>query len=70
MQAAFQHGVSYVGENALPRFDAGAYQEIEYQAVNNGGAIQGFTYLRLSAELFQSNNWNQFAGFVSDMHGL
>lgn len=47
-------------------------RKIEYQAMNNGGVVHRFTYLRLSAELSRSNHWNKYdasrwAGFAFRM---
>jgi beta-amylase len=68
--AANAAGVSYSGENALPRFDATAYGTIETEARAQGNNLAGFYYLRLGPELLQDQNLNTFAGFVQTMHKL
>ena len=67
--AASGSQVPYQGENALQRYDQDAYSEIEYMA-GFGYDIAAFTYLRLTPDLLQSNNWQTFESFVSDMHSL
>lgn len=66
--AAKNAGIGYEGENALPRYDNSAYQQIQYEA-NRVTRIQGFDYLRLDSTLLSSgNNWNTFVSFVQQMH--
>lgn len=57
------------GENALPRFDATAYNTILQQA-SQGAPLQAFTYLRLGPELMQDNNLDTFTTFVHKMAAL
>lgn len=64
ISAAKGHGVSFSGENALPRYDGSAYDKIE----SYRSSLEGFTYLRLSGDLLQDNNLNGFRDFVNKMH--
>lgn len=68
--AAFAHNIRYSGENALPRFDDTAYDQIVRQAKFGERTISSFTYLRLNDELLQHDNLNRFAHFVHRMHSL
>ncbi|XP_019181459.1 PREDICTED: beta-amylase 1, chloroplastic-like [Ipomoea nil] len=62
--------VPLAGENALPRFDGYAHQQIVRAAAPNDGVkMCAFTYLRMNPELFQAENWRQFVGFVKKMKG-
>ena len=68
---AFSHNIGYGGENALPRYDTTAYQQIQSQSYRAGSKpISSFTYLRLSDTLFQGQNWSNFCNFVQTMHNL
>eukprot|EP00735_Rhodelphis_limneticus_P013566 TRINITY_DN739_c0_g1::TRINITY_DN739_c0_g1_i1::g.18372::m.18372 TRINITY_DN739_c0_g1::TRINITY_DN739_c0_g1_i1::g.18372 ORF type:complete len:524 (-),score=125.20,sp/Q10RZ1/BAMY2_ORYSJ/41.11/3e-125,Glyco_hydro_14/PF01373.12/3e-62,Glyco_hydro_14/PF01373.12/1.1e-43,Trefoil/PF00088.13/2.2e-12,Trefoil/PF00088.13/1.4e+03 TRINITY_DN739_c0_g1_i1:462-2033(-) len=69
---ASQAGVLYAGENALPRYDRSAYQQIENTARTYGSTgrpIHGFTYLRVSGDLL-GYGFNDFKTFVNNMHNL
>ncbi|KAG6544693.1 hypothetical protein Mapa_013883 [Marchantia paleacea] len=62
------------GENALPVFDDASYDQIsetaslQFGGDNVGGdTIVSFTYLRLSEDLFNAENWSNFEEFVSKM---
>eukprot|EP00742_Colponemidia_sp_Colp-10_P002201 GILJ01002353.1.p1 GENE.GILJ01002353.1~~GILJ01002353.1.p1 ORF type:complete len:476 (+),score=54.94 GILJ01002353.1:113-1429(+) len=65
--AATQFGIGYAGENALPRFDYDAYQQIQQQAFSQGHDLENFTYLRLGPDLMSDNNLYNFANFVKSM---
>lgn len=67
LRAAQTSNIPYEGENALPRYDSYAYQQIEYESTRVF-PISGFDYLRLDDTLLQSDNLNTFAQFVSTMH--
>jgi len=62
-------GIEYEGENALPRYDSTAYQEIEIESIKVL-PISGFDYLRLGDTLLQSSNLDVFSQFVSTMHSV
>ncbi|CAA6662541.1 unnamed protein product [Spirodela intermedia] len=71
-QAASKAGVALAGENALPRYDEGAHEQILQTAAKGGGGGGGemmcaFTYLRMNPDLFQSDNWRRFVSFVRKM---
>ncbi|EGG18434.1 hypothetical protein DFA_03928 [Cavenderia fasciculata] len=68
-QSAQQAGIGYSGENALPRYDQGAYSEIETESTLYF-LIDGFSYLRLSSDLLSSSNFPLFQQFVSTMKSL
>jgi beta-amylase len=69
LQAAKNAGIGYEGENALPRYDTSAYQQIQYES-NRVMRIQGFDYLRLDSTLLSGGNWNNFISFVKQMHSI
>lgn len=67
--ATREAGVALAGENALPRYDESAYEQILGAA---GGAAAeermcAFTYLRMGPEQFQPENWRRFVAFVKRM---
>jgi len=62
--AASGAGVTLNGENALPRFDSTAYNQI----LSYSNRLHAFTYLRLGDNLLSDNNFNTFKNFVSQMH--
>ncbi|XP_021725212.1 beta-amylase 1, chloroplastic-like [Chenopodium quinoa] len=61
------------GENALPRYDEQAYEQIlkasTLQVDENSGEREmcAFTYLRMNPDLFQDDNWRKFMAFVKKM---
>jgi len=57
-------GLPFSGENALPRYDAAAYGQIE----SHKSSLARFSYLRLNNDLLQGDNFNNFKGFVGRMH--
>lgn len=68
---AARFGVPLAAENALPRFDAHAHEQIVRNAYEPGGPelppLASFTYLRMSERLFQPSNWTSFVAFVRRM---
>lgn len=76
MSGGWREDIRVAGENALPRYDATAYNQIilnaRPQGVNNNGppklSMFGVTYLRLSDDLLQKSNFNMFKKFVLKMH--
>ncbi|KAL8121997.1 beta-amylase 1, chloroplastic [Apium graveolens] len=65
--------VPLAGENALPRYDDYAHDQILNAASLNldddSGAEEmcAFTYLRMNPDLFQPDNWRRFVSFVKKM---
>ncbi|KAG5020987.1 hypothetical protein AAZX31_06G281900 [Glycine max] len=76
LSGGWREDIRVAGENALPRYDATAYNQIilnaRPQGVNNNGppklSMFGVTYLRLSDDLLQKSNFNIFKKFVLKMH--
>jgi len=64
IDAASSKAIPYAGENALPRYDRSAYDQI----VSNKWAMSAFTYLRLNPTLLDGQNFNEFTRFVNNMH--
>ncbi|KAG1354783.1 Beta-amylase [Cocos nucifera] len=64
--AARAAGVGLAGENALPRYDERAHEQIVRTAVE-GEEMKAFTYLRMGPTLFQPDNWRRFVAFVKRM---
>jgi len=67
--SALNNKIRYSGENALPRYDNTAYNQILYQGTNVI-SLHAFTYLRLGSTLFDASNWGNFKSFVQNMHNL
>ncbi|KAG6428228.1 hypothetical protein SASPL_112479 [Salvia splendens] len=71
--ATQQAEVPLAGENALPRYDDTAHEQIlQASALNLDGSsgdreMCAFTYLRMNPELFQPDNWRRFVAFVKKM---
>ncbi|KAM7273442.1 hypothetical protein ACFE04_028106 [Oxalis oulophora] len=72
--ATKQAGVALAGENALPRYDDTAHDQIMQSASLNmeGNAddkreMCAFTYLRMNPDLFQADNWRRFVSLVKKM---
>lgn len=56
------------GENALERYDAGAYEQVlETSRSDSGNGLTAFTFLRLNKRLFDGNNWKNMVDFVRNM---
>ncbi|CAI9759960.1 unnamed protein product [Fraxinus pennsylvanica] len=68
--------IDVAGENALPRYDRAAYDQILLNARPNGvnkcgppkPKMAGVTYLRLSEELLEERKFSVFKEFVKKMH--
>ena len=61
-------GTLLAGENALERYDAGAFaQVLATSRSDSGNALCAFTYLRMNKRLFEGENWRQLVEFVRSM---
>ncbi|KAL9237734.1 hypothetical protein vseg_012248 [Gypsophila vaccaria] len=66
--------VPLAGENALPRYDECAHEQILNASALNVDEKSGdremcaFTYLRMNPDLFHPDNWRKFVGFVKKMN--
>ncbi|KAE8660092.1 Beta-amylase 1 [Hibiscus syriacus] len=66
--------VPLAGENALPRYDEYAHEQIlQASSLDVDGSpvdreMCAFTYLRMNPSLFHPENWRQFVGFVKKMN--
>ncbi|KAL9242732.1 hypothetical protein vseg_016703 [Gypsophila vaccaria] len=61
-------GVELAGENALERYDAGAFgQVLATSKSHSGSRLSAFTYLRMNKKLFEGENWRQLVEFVKSM---
>ena len=70
--AARAAGVGLAGENALPRYDGTAHDQVVATAAERCAAedrMVAFTYLRMGPDLFHPDNWQRFAAFVRRMNG-
>ncbi|KAL2652859.1 hypothetical protein R1flu_020987 [Riccia fluitans] len=74
--AARKAGIRLAGENALPRYDQTAHDQVVNKSRLHVGAQFGhsedepmcsFTYLRMSEPLFKPENWHVFVTFVRHM---
>ncbi|MCL7026070.1 hypothetical protein MKW94_017528 [Papaver nudicaule] len=71
--AAREFGVPLAGENALPRYDETAHDQILNAAsmklddLEDENEMCAFTYLRMNPDLFQPDNWRKFVSFVKKM---
>ena len=60
--------VELAGENALERYDAGAYgQVLATSKSQSGSGLSAFTYLRMNKRLFEGDSWRHFVEFVKSM---
>ncbi|KAG8369752.1 hypothetical protein BUALT_Bualt14G0046400 [Buddleja alternifolia] len=65
--------VPLAGENALPRYDDYAHEQIlrasalDVDGESGEREMCAFTYLRMNPDLFQGDNWRRFVGFVKKM---
>ncbi|KAL5168264.1 Beta-amylase 3, chloroplastic [Glycine soja] len=64
--AARTAGAELAGENALERYDAGAFSQV-LSTSNSGSGLAAFTYLRMNRRLFEGDNWRHFVEFVKCM---
>lgn len=61
-------GTELAGENALERYDGGAYSQVlATSRSDSGNALSAFTYLRLNKRLFEADNWRNLIEFVKAM---
>ncbi|KAM0916469.1 hypothetical protein ACQ4PT_010183 [Festuca glaucescens] len=67
--AAKEAGIGLAGENALPRYDETAHDQVIATAAEKAEEerMVAFTYLRMGPDLFQPDNWRRFAAFVKRM---
>ncbi|KAF6157203.1 hypothetical protein GIB67_041664 [Kingdonia uniflora] len=76
LSAGWREDIEVAGENALPRYDRTAYNQILKNASPNGVnrddspnlRMAALTYLRLSSNLLESKNFRIFKTFVRKMH--
>ncbi|TKY70754.1 Beta-amylase 3 [Spatholobus suberectus] len=59
-------GAELAGENALERYDAGAFAQV-LSTSNSGSGLAAFTYLRMNKRLFEGDNWRHFVEFVKSV---
>jgi beta-amylase len=60
--------VHLAGENALPRYDEHAHDQIlKASQLSDETEMCAFTYLRMNQHLFQPDNWRKFVAFVKKM---
>ncbi|KAI3453439.1 hypothetical protein Pfo_010102 [Paulownia fortunei] len=53
------------GENALERYDGGAYSQVlATSRSDSGNGLSAFTYLRMNKRLFEADNWRNLVEFV------
>lgn len=76
LSGGWRENIEVAGENALPRYDANAYNQMLLNARPNGTnkngppklRMFGLTYLRLSDDLLKEDNFKLFETFVKKMH--
>ncbi|KAL9232588.1 hypothetical protein vseg_007685 [Gypsophila vaccaria] len=76
LSGSWRENIEVAGENALPRYDPNAYDQILLNARPNGAnrdgppklRMYGFTYLRLCNQLLDDGNFQTFKTFVRRMH--
>ncbi|XP_038876128.1 beta-amylase 1, chloroplastic-like [Benincasa hispida] len=62
--------IPLAGENALPRYDEYAHEQIvRASSLEGDREMCAFTYLRMNTQLFEEENWRRFVGFVQKMKG-
>ncbi|XP_027924794.1 beta-amylase 1, chloroplastic [Vigna unguiculata] len=59
--------VPLAGENALPRYDDYAHEQIIRASQSGDREMCAFTYLRMNPHLFEADNWRKFVAFVKKM---
>ncbi|RDX90488.1 Beta-amylase 3, chloroplastic [Mucuna pruriens] len=64
--ATAKAGAQLAGENALERYDAGAFSQV-LATSNSASGLAAFTYLRMNKRLFEGDNWRHFVEFVKSM---
>ncbi|KAM7493998.1 hypothetical protein LguiB_028607 [Lonicera macranthoides] len=61
-------GTELAGENALERYDEGAFAQVMATSrLDSGNGLSAFTYLRMNKQLFEAENWRNFVEFVKSM---
>nr|WEV03868.1 beta-amylase 3 [Paeonia suffruticosa] len=61
-------GTELAGENALERYDEGAFaQVLATSRSDSGNGLSAFTYLRMNKRLFEGENWRHLIEFVRSM---
>ncbi|OMO70111.1 Glycoside hydrolase, family 14B, plant [Corchorus capsularis] len=61
-------GVELAGENALERYDGGAFGQVLATSMSDSGnGLSAFTYLRMNKRLFEGDNWRNLVEFVKNM---
>ncbi|XP_009777267.1 beta-amylase 1, chloroplastic-like [Nicotiana sylvestris] len=66
--------VPLAGENALPRYDEFAHEQIlqasslNIDSQSDNRQMCAFTYLRMNPDLFHPDNWKRFIAFVKKMN--
>ncbi|KAJ4773682.1 Beta-amylase [Rhynchospora pubera] len=72
LNTAWDAGIEISSENALPCYSRDGFEKILKIAKPlddpRGRHLRSFTYLRLSSDLFEKNNWSEFKRFVKKMH--
>lgn len=76
LSGGWTENIEVAGENALPRYDRTAYNQILLNCRPNGVSrdvppilkLTALTYLRLSEELLQRKNFKLFKTFVKKLH--
>ena len=76
LSASWRESIEVAGENALPRYDPNAYDQMLLNArpngVNRDGPpklkMYGLTYLRLNNQLLDGGTFDLFKTFVKKMH--
>ncbi|KAK9094967.1 hypothetical protein Scep_026436 [Stephania cephalantha] len=58
------------GENALEKYDEGAFQQVlATSRLDSGNGLSAFAYLRMNKRLFEGDNWRNLVNFVKSMEG-
>lgn len=66
--AARAAGTELAGENALERYDEGAFSQVMATSrADAGEGLSAFTYLRMNKRLFEGENWRNLVEFVRRM---
>ncbi|KAL0326642.1 UNVERIFIED_CONTAM: Beta-amylase 3, chloroplastic [Sesamum angustifolium] len=61
-------GAELAGENALERYDGGAFSQVlATSRSESANGLSAFTYLRMNKRLFEADNWRNFVEFVRSM---
>lgn len=73
LNAAWDVGIPVASENALPCYDKEGYDKILDIAKPisdpDGRHLAAFTYLRLTPQLMEEQNFMEFDRFVKRLHG-